>query len=435
MQKKKAFYLGLWVFFFLSAICFRVPSAEAELQYGKTYDQSNYQEIEEFLAQGQRILVKNGDIIFHVKKLEYDIKREPAYLARSQENAGKFDVDPEGNLIHKGTGEPVIWFYGYPFPNIDPKDPKVCYHLMHNFESARGFDGKGPAMNKVDFVGDGGSEKQIYAYLDQIYYLNRESGQIPNPNGFVQQSMQVVHSPYDVRGVISMSWVYIDTRQDTAFSYLPMLRRVRRVSAASRSDPFFGGDSGTDDAYGYYGKIAAMEYKYLGERTIIVPWMTAKKNVMTRLPDGSVIRPYYGDKKLAYQVPGSQQAPFVWEGVIWTPIPVYLVEAHARDPYYNYGKQIFHISKDMYSIPYKDVYDKSGEYWKCNHIVDACWFTNDGRVVHNNSDISWMIDLRSRHSTPAINVDLKGFECRYFIPYDQMNENSFTTSEMIQRSK
>jgi hypothetical protein len=366
MKKNKVFFWGIWIFAFLAAMYLRIPSAEAEVQYGKAYDKTNYQEIEDLLGQGQLMMVKNGDIVFDVEKPEFEMKREPAYWAKSRENEGKFDVTEEGILVKKGTTEPVDWYLGYPFPTIDPKDPKASLKIMHNFESVRSsFGSKGPGYNKVSFVGDGGIERQVEAYLTTLYYVNRPMGQIPNPNGFLQQNMQVVNFPYDVRGVVSMSWMYLDDRQDSVFAYVPMLRRVRRTSPAARSDPFMGGDSGTDDAYGFYGKISSMTYKFLGERMVLTPWMDKKKYVMKRNPDGSSYRPYW-DKKLAAEVPGARQAPFVWEGLIWIPLPVYLVEATPVDPYYNYGRQVFHISKDIFTMPYKDVYTKTGEYWKPN---------------------------------------------------------------------
>ncbi len=436
MEKKKFFFRVACLIFFLIALCGMVISAGAALQIGKTYDQSNYQEIEDLLPHGLHLFVKNGDFILHTGKLEFENKREPAYLARSQENDGKFDVTPAGDLIHKGTGESVEWYYGYPFPNIDPKDPKVCAKIMHNFVSVRCFfTGTGPAMNRVRFVGDGGVEREVLSYLTAIYYVNRVDGRVPNPRGFLQQSIVPIHTPYDLRGVISMSWVYIDDREDSAFSYVPMLRRVRRTSAAARSDPFLGSDSGVDDAYGYFGKVAAMDYKFLGEKTIIIPMMDTKYYVMPRQPDGSVFRKFWDDKKLAAEVPGSKQAPYAWIGLVWIPTQCYLLEANAKDPYYNYGKQIFYVSKEVFVMPYKEVYDHSGEYWKTNFVIEGVWGIDDGVRIRGNADISYMVDPRARHSTPTINIPLKGYECRYNIPFKELNEGNFTTGEMIRLSK
>jgi len=63
-----------------------------------------------------------------------------------------------------------------------------------------------------------------------------------------------------------MEYTYDDTRDDIAFAYIPMLRRVRRVSAAVRSDPFLGSDFCTDDTDGFFGKNQAMKWKFIGKR-------------------------------------------------------------------------------------------------------------------------------------------------------------------------
>lgn len=306
-------FSGLGIFFVLFLLIQIAPVSAYEP--GKTYDKTNYQKIEALLPHGLLQFVKSGYYILPTEKLEFENKQSPAYLEMSQKNEGKFDVDPEGNLIEKATGNPVEWYQGYPFPNIDPADPKVCFKIMHNFQANRFyFTANGPSNNRVYFVGqDSGIEREVESSLQALYYLNRTDGPKPNPNGFMQQSIINIMEPFNLRGTIQMSWIYLDERKDASFAYVPMLRRVRRTSSTARSDPFLGGDSCTDDSYGYLGKIADMSYKFIGERRILVGWMSEKWHSMKRLPDGSVTRPHI-DKKLAAQTPGSQQIAFAWEG-------------------------------------------------------------------------------------------------------------------------
>ena len=70
---------------------------------GKTYDASNYQEIEDMLALPVLNYVKNGDFTLITKPLEFEWKYSEDYLRRTQTNQGKFDVDTEGFFVDKQT--------------------------------------------------------------------------------------------------------------------------------------------------------------------------------------------------------------------------------------------------------------------------------------------------------------------------------------------
>ncbi len=441
MNKKKLVVRVTWLVFFLTAMCFTITPADAEFQYEKTYDKSNYQEIADLLTRNKLKLIKDGDLVIRTKKLEFELKADKTYLQLSERNEGIYDVTPDGIMIEKASGNPVEDFKGYSFPNPDPKDPKFCMKVMHNFVSIRCYwSATGPSVNDTYFTGDGGIEKMTTAYLSAIYYPNRKLGPIPNPSGMIQQSIVNIIFPYDLRGTVQMSWIYLDDRQDTCFAYVPMLRRIRRVSAASRSDPFAGGDSCVDDAYGYYGKVADMTYQYLGEKTILHPFLTVKTEVRKCDPDGSVVRPYW-DCRMAAENPQTRQAPWVIDEdkLVWAPMPVYVIEMEARDPYYNYGKQHVYINRNSYEIHSKDIYDKAGEFWKGYNSFSGNWVAvhPDGTETKMlcQADMSGGYDPKLRHSTIGMNVLRAGMACRYFIPIDQQNQNNFTTAEMLKLSK
>ena len=41
-----------------------------------------------------------------------------------------------------------------------------------------------------------------------------------------------------------------------------------------------------------------------------------------------------------------------------------IVEAMPKDPYYNYGRQIFSIEQNSFAPVWKQIYNRSGEYWR-----------------------------------------------------------------------
>jgi len=193
------------------------------------------------------------------------VEQDESYRKQSAKNEGKYDVDIKtGLIIDKATGKVPVYIFGNPFPTIDPKDPKVAEKIMENFQYSRARLGSQDATAESKFVGKGGLENRFISAGDYFFYQNRVRGEIPNPSSFLSMTMTGVEEPFSFRGIRSMIWTYNDTRDDAAFSYIPMLRRVRRMSASTnRSDPYMGGDGCIDDAWGYNGKNADMKFKLL----------------------------------------------------------------------------------------------------------------------------------------------------------------------------
>ena len=71
--------------------------------------------------------------------------------------------------------------------------------------------------------------------------------------------------------------------------------------------------------------------------------------------------------------PGHQSISPGWSGLFW------IVEGTPKDGYYNYGKQIFYIDKVSYSIYFKMIHDKAGQYWKTVYGSYTAQVTRAGR--------------------------------------------------------
>ena len=71
--------------------------------------------------------VKKGDYWFRVQPIDPDRFKHnysDAFWAASEANAGKYDLDPETcGLKDVATGGPPDFYFGYPFPKVDPKEP------------------------------------------------------------------------------------------------------------------------------------------------------------------------------------------------------------------------------------------------------------------------------------------------------------------------
>jgi hypothetical protein len=72
---------------------------------------------------------------------------ETAFQEATLDNKGKYEVNDTGTIIDKATGEQPKYVYGFPFPDIDPNDPKVATKILWN--AYYGYWYQGNSRNEV----------------------------------------------------------------------------------------------------------------------------------------------------------------------------------------------------------------------------------------------------------------------------------------------
>ena len=227
--------------------------------------------------------------------------------------------------------------------------------------------------------------------------LHGTRGPLPNPNNYKTQNIYPTYEPMDLRGTNTMLYRYLDSSEDTVFAFVSMLRRIRRVSATTRSDPYLRSDMCTDDGYGFDGKTSTMKWKLIGEKTLLMPFMTPAKIHADDNPDGSFTI-HDPSIKLGYMVPGSKVAPWAPVDAVWAARPVWIVEMEPKNVYYNYGKMILYVDKDGSNAYFKEIYDKAGQYWKTVILAYAFHASPSGKESMETESI-WVIDDKSHHAT------------------------------------
>src|SRR5207249_3395235 len=181
----------------------------------------------------------------------------------------------------------------------------------------------------------------------RLYYNGRlvvdPKPEMPNDSSYrFQEFVGPILAPYDLKGVGLLTYRYIDpAKPDASFLYLPVLRRVRRLSTAQRSDAILGTDADPDSFWGYAGHIAWMAWRFLGEKEML--------GVM------------HGEHYPIQQCPGAADFMFC---DAWEKRRVYVIEGRSRLSQYAYGKRILYIDKQAWVVTYEDIYDQAGELWK-----------------------------------------------------------------------
>jgi hypothetical protein len=241
---------------------------------------------------------------------------------------------------------------------------------------------------------------------------------IDNRDKLERQLIIAVTSPFDVAGTTVMLWRYLGDRQDTNFSYVPAIRRLRRVSAANRSDPFVGSDGATDDFMGYDGKIPVFQWKLLKKQVGLLPFPSTKPETLVKTEKGE----YRTTKqvtpvKYGFQTEGWQGAPWCAVSFVWVKRPVFVIEMEPEDRYYNYGTQYLWVDAETFWPIWKVIQDRSGRYWKTMFISQAGFQTADEKMRAMLCSSMQCIDDKTDHAT-YVEIFSQRNESRIFADVD-----------------
>ncbi|HUI26538.1 MAG TPA: DUF1329 domain-containing protein [Candidatus Kryptonia bacterium] len=328
------------------SLCVLVGQVAADVKPGDVISASNVDQAKDLISPGLEWVIRHGMKMRIVEPRKVDWPR--AYKEATEKYSGQVRLSADGLKLENYVG-------GLPFPSIDLNDPKAALKIMWNYDykflvtddvDLREFDADtGP-------VGSGGQGMAVERHfiLDhfrRLFYNGRlyvdPKPERPNPEGIrYRESLHPILEPFDLKGVGATSIRYVEpTKQDDSWLYLPSLRRVRRLSTAQRSDALFGQDTDVDSYYGYSGHIAWMDWKLLGEKSLL-SCMHAE-HYPVKWGDGA--------------------ADFVIDDV-WEKRQVYVIEGVSKLPQYAYSKRVIFIDKEAWVVPYSDIYDRPGQLWK-----------------------------------------------------------------------
>jgi hypothetical protein len=414
--------------------------AQAARDIAKTIDRNNVQQYKDMLVPACYRAVERGDFILKTGALSYEYKHWNKFVEAAQKNEGKFDVNSEGDLIDKSTGKiPYYNIYGWPFPHIAPNDPKAAVKMMYNFQFNKYRTMGFRMLSYVSWI-DSKKGEHRHLVIDTIHLnlTGRPPGQempmTQNPNHYIKGELGLMYEPYDMLGLNQLNFDYMDTRDFTLFSYVPALRRVRQTSGVARSDPFYGSDAWADLSWQWDGKNRWMDWKIVGEKTILVPFSSTEKIAAKMDSDGTfyVTRPV---TKYGYQVPNWTGATWAPVTVTWVPRKVWVIEQMPKDPYYAWGLHTNYMDQETYTIFIKEVNDKAGQFRTWYLQTYSYSEAPNGNNNVGIKDDSLTIDEKSRHATIGRFINAPGLQSAIYQPWSKMSLKIFNKSTIMQQSK
>ncbi len=402
-------------------------------------DKKNCAQYKDFFVPAMYRAVERGDYVITPGKINFSYKHDDMFLAASAKNKGKFDVNANGDLIDKSTGKYPDNIYGMPFPNIDLKDPKVADKIIYNFDFQRYRFMASRDNIRVRWMDKRGEERYAAGYDQRLYMNGRPQGQEigDNPNKILTYEFQNIKEPMTVRGTNTMGYIYMDNKENSNFAYVPAIRRIRQTTSASRSDPYMGSDSWMDANYMWGGKTPSMKWKYLGEKTILASFSSPDMLPANSLPDGRMPRvfPFTGPSvQMGFENSNWKGASWAPQNITYVPRKVWVIEQYPKDPYYNWGLHINYVDQESYTIWYKEVYERSGDFRTWATMI--VHYSEDPKTGRNNTgdrDTSLYIDEKVWHATSTNNsADPQSF---IFLPASKLNHKFFTVNNFLLLSK
>ncbi|MDY6862045.1 MAG: DUF1329 domain-containing protein [Thermodesulfobacteriota bacterium] len=372
----KKIFLMVWCLVVISEL---IWAQEYKIEPDKVITRKNYEkylpELKRLFLPGPFSIVSNGlkngwITVPVVEKRKYPLPK--GFIKATRENTGKLKVGKDNQII----GD---WKGGVPFPH-----PKTGAELGWNAYRRRECGEDFYMLNTcLLFDKKFRQERSFTNYFFKKSFVGRTDfppiPEIPGNNGLVawKESMLVI-KPYDIKGFSMIRTHYEDIyRDDDVFSYIPAIRRIRRLTGSDVTDPMLGSDTCYDDFEGWHQKInSRMSFKMLGTKKFLTPRSYTKKP-----PE-----PYI--KTNCYQVE-------------WEIRPLCILEIQMNDPGYAYKKRILYLDKEegSYPIAYGETYDLKGRFWRSNYTMVVRYYDPESR--QKNYWGCYYADHISGHTTPC----------------------------------
>lgn len=360
----------------------KAPEAAGTLEPGTWLDASNWRSAEGLLP---------PEILRHYQEGEYrnqfvefgEFQFPPDFLAASKANAGKFAIGDEGHIIEVGSGEQPRYILGFPFPDIDPADPHAGVKVVWNYFYYFWYFGNLHAESQVNWIAATELERRTDQNVNFMYYDGApERERVENPQNFLSKQLIVTQAPTDLHGTAALSWRYRDPRKrDSAWAYVPALRRVRAVSPSNRSDGFLGSDMSQDDGPFFDGKPEDFTWTFEGTKDqlrFVDPINLRGESNVVWLERGGWRGLWSDDTKLfGYQDPN-------FKGLAWAPVDqalakrkFHVVSGVPKDRYYLYGKLELYLDAETFQGAWNRKFSWQGELlntmqvlaWKPHKVV------------------------------------------------------------------
>ncbi|GAB4353743.1 MAG: hypothetical protein Kow0073_10050 [Immundisolibacter sp.] len=369
-----------------------------EVPIGTQIDASNVEQYKGLIPHGTYVNVLAGEVLKVIPTTPIEKLLDPKWLELTETNRGKAKMLDEAGTW--GLADGSFWPGGYPFPGTD--DPREImanfqYHLTPDDIDTNPPGGHMGGFSLVD--GEGKEYKRFIINLTQRRMTGRvwvpPLGAEPGYEDELYRTNTLFFEPYDSKGVVSMNVIYRDQAAlPDAYVYVPVLRRVRRLSSSQRADAIQGSDLTAGDVDTFADPLGMWDFKLLGTETLLVNQNGSPPSAGMLEKNVQLVANYYPSP---YTTVEARQ--------------VHIIEATPR---YNtiYSKKVLYVDSQTYRPAVGEFYDRQGQLLKTyemNWNVQEDFAPSPNWIViknqqTGNASIFWVFGLNANMGTPLSRV-------------------------------
>jgi hypothetical protein len=269
------------------------------------------------------------------------------------------------------------WIAGLPFPK-----PKTALEIVHNYDRLTIMgDNLNSMPLQFGLYGKNGQRERVEKIeLHWNNYVGRMKvppmPTIPGFEDIYEKGSIVALFPFALKGFAAVRTRYADPlKEDSFVTYVPSMRRIRRLAGSNTQDPLVGSDLSWEDWKGYWCKLSIhpSDYEIVGEAVVLCP--------------------SFNPKPIEYFEKYGGWCQRYW----WERRPVWVVKIKSREPTYIYGARLWYVDKETFAMQQEIMYDQKGREWK---FWDWCWRWNpdNGELDYWNP---YVADVINKHTTIA----------------------------------
>lgn len=369
-----------------------------DVPVGTTIDASNVDQYKDLLPHGAYINVKAGEILKVKAYTPPEKLLDPKWRELTEANKGKGTMLDEAGTW--GLADGSMWPGGYPFPGSNnPREimANFQYHLTPDDIDTIPAGGQMGGFTLVD--GNGKPYKEFIINLTQRRMVSRvwtePLGSQPGYEHEFYRTNTIFFTPYDSKGVVSMNIVYRDqSALPDGYLYIPVLRRVKRLSSSQRADSIQGSDLTLGDIDTFGDPLGMWDFKLLATKKLLVSQDGATESNGMLDKTISLVASYYPSPHTVVELRD-----------------VHIIEATPR---YDtiYSKKILYVDTVTYRPSLGEFYDRQGELLK---TYGMNWFIKDDFtpspnwiVIKNqqtgNASVFWVFAITGNVGTPLTRV-------------------------------
>jgi hypothetical protein len=350
------------------------------------------------LPLGTYVNVVAGEVLKVIPAAPVEKLVDPKWLELTEANRGKAKMLDEAGTW--GLADGSFWPGGYPFPGTNNAREIMAnfqYHLTPDDIDTIPAGGRMGGFSLVD--GSGKEYKRFIINLTQRRMAGRvwtpPLGAEPGYENELYRTNTLFFEPYDSKGVISMNVIYRDQAAlPDAYVYVPVLRRVRRLSSSQRADAIQGSDLTAGDVDTFADPLGMWDFKLLSTSKLLINQDDAPTSRGMLNNSIKLTANYYPSPYTAVQAR-----------------TVHIIEATPR---YDtiYSKKVLYIDSMTYRPAVGEFYDRQGQLLKTYEmswdVLDdftpaPAWIVIKNQQTRNAS-VFWVFDIHANVGTPLSRV-------------------------------